>query len=376
LVYLDNNATTELSQDASSILMDLILHDIYGNPSSQHDLGSKVRAVMAAARFGVAQSLGCSSGEIVFTSGGTEANNLALRGVYNPQVEGERKVVISAAEHPSVLYTAEAVAGDENVVQIPLLSCGALDVVAARDLIRADTALVSVMLANNETGVIFPIKEIADLAHTVGALVHCDAVQAYGRIPIDVHELGVDLLSISGHKAHALAGVGALYIKKDLLVHPVQTGGGQEYALRAGTENYIGIASLGAAANEVHLHKGMSSGLRDAFEAGLKRRVPDIVINGEDAPRIPNTSSITFKGVHSLAMLTALEEEGVLASAGAACSSRLSKPSHVLLAMGVSEEDAVSTVRFSFSRFSKIMDAATAIDACVKCTNILRQGGD
>ena len=373
LVFLDNNSTTELSQDTSSILMDIVLHNLYGNPSSRHEFGTRIKAILAAARFGVAESLGCSSAEIIFTSGGTESNNLAIRGTYNPAVEQGRNIIISAGEHSSVLYTAEAVAGEDMVVKIPLLSDGSLDLEAAKQLITKDTALVSAMLANNETGVIFPIKEIVAIAHAKGALVHCDAVQAYGKIPVDVASLGVDLLSISGHKVHALPGIGALYIRKGVLVHPTLAGGGQEFGLRAGTENYIGIASLGASANDIHLSKGtMESGLRDAFEVGVKKRVPDIVINGMDTSRLPNTSSITFKAIHVLAMLTALEEEGVLASAGSACASDSVRPSHTLSAMGLSDEDALSTVRFSFSKSSKMMDAATAIEACVKCAKLLR----
>lgn len=375
IVYLDNNATTELSQDVAGVVMDMVLHNIYGNPSSSHEMGTKIRTIVDAARYGIAQSLGCSSEEVVFTSGGTEANNLAIRGVY-PRVGGSPdEMVISAAEHSSVSNTVEFYVGEDKTRFIPLREDGGLDLEWADRLITEDTALVSIMLANNETGAIFPVKEIVDLAHSRGALVHCDAVQAYGKIPVNVRDLGVDLLSISGHKVHALPGVGALYIRKGVLVHPIITGGSQEYALRSGTENYVGIASLGTVANEITRRKGnMESGLRDAFEKGITKRIPDIVINGRGVPRVPNTSSVTFKGIHAMSMLTALNEQGIHASAGPACSSGSAKPSRTLLAMGISEEDALSTIRFSFSNMSKLIDAARAIEACVKCAETLRQG--
>lgn len=373
IIYLDNNATSELSDDVASVVVSLVTANIYGNPSSTHEMGLKIRAIMDVARYGVAQSLGCGSEEIIFTSGGTEANNLALRGIYSPYTKSANDIVISAAEHASVFHTAEAVATENKVRLIPLKEDGSLDMEWAERLITDDTSLVSVMLANNETGVLFPVKQIVELAHKRGALVHCDAVQVYGRLPIDVRNLGVDLLSISGHKTHALPGIGALYVRKGVLVRPIMAGGGHEFGLRPGTENYIGVASLGTISNEISQSKAMGSGLRDAFETGVKRRIPNIVINGEGVSRVPNTSSITFKGVHSSAMLVALGEEGICASAGAACSSERAQVSRTLTSMGVSEDDAFSTIRFSFSRMSKMMDAATAIEACVKCTLILRQ---
>lgn len=375
LVYLDNNATTEISQDVAGVVMDMVLHNIYGNPSSAHDLGTKIRTIIDAARYGVAQSLGCSSEEVIFTSGGTEANNLALRGVFDAPAGFPNEVVVSAAEHSSVLRTLEDLATEDGHRVIPLTSTGGLDLEWAERLITEDTSLVSVMLANNETGVIYPVKEIVKMAHKRGALVHCDAVQAYGKVGVDVRELGVDLLTISGHKVHALPGIGAVYVRRGIQIRPSITGGSQESALRAGTENYVGIASLGTVANEITRRDcDMEPGLRDAFETGILKRIPDIVINGRGEPRVPNTSSVTFKGIHAMSMLTALSEQGVLASAGPACSSGSAKPSHVLLASGCSVDDSLSTVRFSFSRMSKLMDAARAIEACVRCAETLRQG--
>ena len=376
-VYLDNNATTELSQDVAGVVMDMVLHNIYGNPSSAHGVGEKIRTIIDAGRYGVAQSLGCSSEEIVFTSGGTEANNIALRGAYCLDESSPSDLIISAGEHPSVYTTARCIAGEDRVRQIPILSDGSLDMERAQRLISADTALVSIMLANNITGNIYNVKEIVSMAHEHGAIVHCDAVQAYGKIPIDVRELGVDLLSISGHKAHALPGVGALYVRKGIKLHPITTGGSQESGLRSGTENYIGIASLATVANEITRRGGnMESGLRDVFEKGLLKRIPDIVVNGEGSIRVPNTSSITFMGIHAASMLTALSEQGIYASAGSACSSGTAKPPRTLISMDVEEEAALSTVRFSFSTMSKIMDVALAVEACVVCAETLRQGSD
>lgn len=377
VVYLDNNATTELSDEVTGVIMDMVLHNIYGNPSSQHERGSKIRTLIDAARYGVAQSLRCKSDEIVFTSGGTEANNLAIKGVYPYDPEQSDSIVTSAVEHSSVSKTLIEVAGPERVRTVPLNLDGSINMDWVERLIDEDTNLVSIMLANNETGVVFPIKEIADLAHSCGALLHCDAVQAYGKIPIDVKSLGIDLLSISGHKAHALPGIGALYVRKGVQLHPLLVGGRQEGGLRAGTENYVGIASLGTVANDITRRKGnMESGLRDAFELGIRKRIPDIVINGEKQIRVPNTSSITFKGIHAISMLTALNEQGIQASAGPACSSGSAEPSKTLLAMGVSREDALSTIRFSFSNMSSFSDASSAIEACVRCASVLRQSGE
>lgn len=375
IVYLDNNATTELSQDAAGVVMDIVLHNIYGNPSSSHTVGSKVRTIVDAARYSVAQSLGCSSDEIIFTSGGTESNNLAIKGICgSPELFG---LVISSGEHSSVRESAIKAVGNGSVRYISLTPSGSVDLNVAEEVITEDIALVSVMLANNETGVIFPINEIVEIAHSRGVLVHCDAVQAYGKIPVNVKDLGVDLLSVSGHKVHALPGTGALYVRRGVMLGSQMSGGGHEGGLRSGTENYVGIATLGTVANEIINRKGIiSSGLRDAFEAGIKKRIPGVVINGATSDRIPNTSSIVFRGVHSAAMLTALESYGVFASAGSACSSGSTKLSPTLLSMGLEEEDVLSTIRFSFSYMSKIMDSAKAIDACVNCVSALRQGAE
>jgi cysteine desulfurase len=369
VVYLDSNSTTELSQEVSGTLMDIVIQSIYGNPSSAHIAGKKIRAVVEASRFSVADTLDCDPSEVIFTSGGTESNNLALRGVYHG---GE--IVTSAAEHSSVFNTVSSLNVDDGFRTIPLLPDGSLDLEWADKLINEDTTLVSVMLANNETGAIFPVKEIVRMAHERGALVHCDAVQAYGKMFFSVKDLGVDLLSISGHKTHALPGIGALYVRKGLKLHPMFTGGKQESTLRPGTENYVGIASLGVVAEEIGKDSYFpTSGLRDAFEKALLRKIPNIRINAYDVDRVYNTSNVIFEGIPASAMVKALEEQGVMVSSGSACSSGSDRPSRTLKAMGLSDEDCLSSVRFSFSQYSTISDVSEAINSCIECVHVLRE---
>lgn len=374
IIYLDNNATTSLSENASAVIMDLVIHDIYGNSSSIHSKGVKTRALIESSRSSVAKSLGCFPNEIVFTSGGTESNNLAIRGVCSGKLGEFSDVVISAGEHSSVVNTVSCVTGGDYRI-IPMYSNGSLDLEWASKLITEDTSLVSVMLANNITGSIFKVLDIVDMAHKKGVPVHCDAVQAYGKMPIDVKELGVDLLSISGHKAHAMSGVGALYIREGFKLEPLITGGGQEQGFRSGTENYIGITTLGVAAEEImegNLDK--VKGLRDAFETGIKQRIKGVTIVAEGTDRVPNTSAVCFEGIDALSMVLALEETGILASAGPACSSGYLLPDKMLLSMGLTEKQATSTVRFSFSKLSGMIDVALAIEAAFRCTGALREG--
>jgi len=370
--YLDSNATTEVSHEAAEAIMDLVLTDVYGNPSSTHEAGIRIRQLIEASRASVSQSLGCSPDAIIFTSGGTEANNIALRGIYNPYASSDNYIVISDGEHSSVENTVKDIAGEELISYIPLNRDGSLDLFAADKLITEDTALVSVMLANNETGVIFPVKEITDLAHSRGVLVHCDAVQAYGKIPINVKELGVDLLTVSGHKVHALPGSGALYVREGVQVRPMFTGGSQERGLRAGSENFVAIASLGAVADNILEGKLVEPSLRNAFELGIKNRVKDVEVVGQGSLRVPNTTCMIIKGVHSGALLHTLNMRKVYVSAGSACSSGLLRPPKTIVAMGVSDEEAQSTVRVSFSKYSTMADTAYAIEMFVKSIEELR----
>jgi cysteine desulfurase len=362
-IYLDNNSTTEVSETASGYILDLLLKFSCGNSSSNHEFGKRTKALIEGSRSVVADSIGAPTNSIIFTSGGTESNNLAIRGIFNPYSGG--KIVLSNAEHSSVFNTAFDVAPD-SLDYIPLTKLGHLDLEEAKEKIKEGVSLVCVMLANNEIGTVFQIKQIVELAHKVGAVVFCDAVQAYGKIDIDINELGVDLLSISGHKAHALPGIGALYIRPGLYIKPLMTGGEQESGIRAGTENYVGIVSLASAAEEITNGSLVEPDLRDAFEAALKRRFPGITIHGELVERVPNTSTITFKGIRSDTLLSVLDYNGVAASAGSACSANSVKPMKTILAMGFDEEEALSTVRFSFSKLTTIPETAQAINAVVK----------
>lgn len=349
-------------------MLDLIISGSYGNPSSTHYLGRETKKIVDQARELVADSLFCDPENIIFTSGGTEANNLALRGIHFPS--NRFRIAISAAEHSSVYNTAHEISPFVDI--IPLKKDGSLDLDAAREIITSETALVCVMLASNETGAIFDVKKIAEMAHSVGALVHCDAVQAYGKMFVSPYELCVDTLSISGHKVHAQSGVGALFVAPGVFIRPQITGGPHERGFRAGTENYIGILSLGCAAEDILKGGYLSSALRDLFEKGLKYKLQNVTINAEDVERIPNTSSVIFHSISSAEMLLHLESYGVIASAGSACSSGFLSPVKTVLAMGKSTEDALSTVRFSFSKLSTMQDTVTALEACILSADVLR----
>lgn len=371
-VYLDNNATTELSQDVATALVDLIVNDIYGNPSSQHWVGQRIKALLDTSRRSVSRSLGCAPEEVVFTSGGTEANSIALRGVYSYQDGGDNDAVTSAAEHSSVRNTLKEIVPEENLRMIPLLPDGSLDMRWADRLITEDTSLVSVMLANNETGALFDVETLTKIAHSKGALVHCDAIQAYGKVPVNVKDLGVDLLSISGHKAHALPGIGALYVRKGLIIHPSQRGGGQEQGIRSGTENYVGATSMGIVADEISEGAYCGSDARNIFERALYAQLPNIKVNASAVKRLPNTSSVTFDGIYATTLVEALNERGIAASAGSACASGSSQPSPVLKGMGMTDESSLSTVRFSFSRFTTMDQVFYAVLAVTESVRALR----
>ena len=371
--YLDSNSTTELSDEVAQVIIEMITMDIYGNPSSLHEYGRRMRQVLDVSREAVGISLNCGPEAIIFTSGGTESNNIALRGVYDPYETRHNKIVISAAEHSSVRNTVyDMVEDDDYIREIPLKRDGSLDISLAAEFINEDVSLVSVMLANNETGAVFPVKEIVEMAHHYGIVVHCDAVQAYGKMPIDVVDLGVDLLSISGHKVHSLPGVGALYARRGILLRPPFSGGAHEFNLRPGTENYLGVASLGMAAELIHNKNVVTSELRDLFELGVSSRLSGIEILAKTAQRIPNTSCIAFDGIKSSALLVALNDRNVYVSAGSACASGSVKPSETLLAMGLDESEALSSVRFSFSKYNTVGEAAYAINMVVEAVEELQ----
>jgi len=347
-IYLDNNATTPVHPDVLEVLQST-MRDVFGNASSIHKEGQTARRVIESAREAVARLIGATARELVFTSGGTESNNAAIFGAV--AAKGRCHIVTTAIEHPSV---AEAVGelekrGCEVVRVRPQRSGNVLadDVIAA---LRPDTALVALMLANNETGVVQPVEEIGRVARERGIHFHCDAVQAAGKIAVDVSALGCDTLSLSAHKLHAPKGIGALFVRRGVTMAAHIVGGAQERRRRAGTENVPLAAAFGAAA-ALPLATDAIAAIRDRFEAKI-RGVLDAAVNGAEVRRLPNTSNVTFHGADGEGIVIALDLAGVAVSTGSACSSGRIEPSGVLLAMGLSPDDARSTVRFSTSRFT------------------------
>ncbi|MPZ18075.1 MAG: aminotransferase class V-fold PLP-dependent enzyme [Luteitalea sp.] len=354
-IYFDHNATTPPAPAVVDAMAG-ILRDTFGNPSSVHYFGQRAKAALDAARSAVAALIGGRPDEIVFTSGGTEADNFALRGAADALAPtGRRHLAASAIEHEAVLNTLKALERRGwTTTLLPVTSEGLVEPDALEAAVTEETALVSVMQANNEIGTVQPIAELAAKAAAQGALFHTDAVQSVGKLPIDVRALGVDLLSLSGHKFHGPKGVGALWIRRGTRLSATLTGGRQEKNRRAGTENLPAIVGLGVAAQLALEGADPLSGeparigaLRDRLETGVRRGVPAIAVSGEGAPRVPNTSNISFEGIEAESLLIALDLEGVAVSTGSACSSGTLEPSHVLQAMGFGATRARNSLRFS-----------------------------
>jgi cysteine desulfurase len=349
-IYLDNNATTPIHPDVMAVL-DTSLRDVFGNASSIHKEGQAARRVIEDARESVARLLGATARELVFTSGGTESNNAAIFGA--SAETGRFHIVTTAIEHPSV---AEAVRTLEQrgceVTRVPPSRSGVVDAEAVIGAMRPETKLVTVMMANNETGVVQPVADVGRVTRERGVHFHVDAVQAAGKIPIDVQSIACDTLAISAHKMHAPKGIGALYVRRGLAMNSHLVGGAQERRRRAGTENVPLAAAFGVAAALPSASDAIAA-LRDRFESTLSDRATfNITINGADVTRIPNTSNITFHEADGEGIVIALDLSGVAVSTGSACSSGRVEPSPVLLAMGLSPDDARSTVRFSLSRLT------------------------
>lgn len=351
--YLDHNATTPLATAVAERVPAWL--SAWGNPSSIHLSGRAPKALIREARDHVARMIGCSALEVVFTSGGSEANNLALKGVYEASLKqslisgGGFRILVSSVEHPSVRRTAEALRerGAELGI-IPVLRSGAVDIEAYGRMLEEGPALVSMMLANNETGNIYPVRKMAEMARGKGALFHADCVQALGKIPVDVRELGVDLATFSGHKFYALKGCGVLYARKGVRLESLIHGGGQERHRRGGTENTLAIAALGAMceyAGEVVERGEKMARLRDFLEARVLEEIPGVAVTGGESPRLPNTSSLVIDGVDGEILLMNLDIRGYSVSTGAACSSGNPEPSPVLLAMGLKRAEAQSSLR-------------------------------
>jgi cysteine desulfurase len=351
-IYLDHNATTPVLPEVADRAA-AALRDEFGNPSSVHHFGQQAKAAIDEARTLTAALLDGDPAEVIFTSGGTESDNIAIRGAADAlETSGRRHLIVSAIEHEAVLNTVKALARRGwRVTLLPVDQTGVVSPDALRAALDENTALVSVMHANNEIGTIQPIAELAHLAHATGAIFHTDAVQSAGKLPIHVKALGVDLLSISAHKFYGPKGVGALWVRRGLRVLPVLTGGRQERNRRAGTENVPGIVGMGVAARIAQAKMDQEGArlalLRDRLEAGILAAVPGTAVNGGGSARVANTTNISFERVEAESLLIALDLDGVAVSTGSACSSGTLEPSHVLKAMGLPTHRTQNSIRFS-----------------------------
>jgi cysteine desulfurase len=353
-IYLDNNATTQIDEEVLAAMMPyLTLY--YGNPSSMHTFGGQVGRAVKTARDQVAGLLGADHSEIVFTSCGTEADNAAIRAALMALPE-RKHIVTTEVEHPAVLNLCKNLEKQGyTVTYLGVNSQGQLDLNELEAAMTGNTALVTVMYANNETGVVFPIEQIGAIAKAYGALFHVDAVQAVGKIPLDMSNSTIDMLALSGHKLHAPKGIGALYVRKGIRFRPSLIGGHQERGRRAGTENVPGIVALGKACElaEYHLvNVEHEQQLRDHLEQSILINIPDAVVNGHPVQRLPNTTNIGFKYIEGEAILLSLDKFGICASSGSACTSGSLEPSHILRAMGLPYSVLHGSIRFSLSRYT------------------------
>ncbi|PLX50181.1 MAG: cysteine desulfurase NifS [Desulfobulbaceae bacterium] len=357
-IYMDNNATTRVAPEVLETMLPYF-SELYGNPSSMHSFGDQVGGAVKKARQQVADLLGAQPEEIIFTSCGTESDSTAIFSALQVAPE-KRHIVTTRVEHPAVKNLCEnldRLTGHKHrVTQLPVESDGTLDLKRYEEALADDTAIVSVMWANNETGVIFPIDEMAKIAKSRGILFHTDAVQAVGKIPINLAETPVDFLSVSGHKLHAPKGVGVLYVRKRTPFMPFLMGGHQERGRRGGTENVTSIIGMGKAcelaANNMRRENTTVRLLRDKLENGLLKRVPNTLLNGHKEERLPNTTNVSFEYVEGEAILLHLDRYGICASSGSACTSGSLEPSHVLRAMGVPFTAAHGSIRFSLSVYN------------------------
>ena len=355
VIYFDNNATTRIAPEVFEA-MTPFLTEYYGNPSSIHHFGGQVMEKVDAAKASLAALLGAEPSNVIFTSCGTESDNAAIFSALL-NCPKRKKIVVSKVEHPAVLNLAkELERRGSKVSRIPVDSNGVLDMNAAREMIDEETAIVSVMWANNETGNIQDVETLAEIAHRNGALFHTDAVQAVGKVPIDLKHSEIDMLSLSGHKLHAPKGIGALYIRRGVRFRPYIIGGHQENGRRAGTENVASIVGLGKAAELAMENIGKENtfvaSLRDKLEKTILEKIPKVRVNGDTAHRLPNTTNISFEYIEGESILMLLDMFGICASSGSACTTGSLEPSHVLRAMGIPYTCAHGAIRFSFSRYN------------------------
>jgi cysteine desulfurase len=376
-VYLDHNATTPVEPEVLEAMLPFLSAD-FGNAASIHSFGQRARAAVETARDSVAALIGARPQEIVFTSGGTESDNHAIFGIVEAAGGRDKHVITTAIEHEAVLNTCQAL--EKQGVTVTYLSVdreGRIDLQALRRAISRETVLVTIMHANNELGSVQPLEEIGRIAAEADVYFHADAVQSVGKLPIDVRVMGVDLLSLSGHKLYAPKGIGALYIKGGTRLRQLLYGGHHQRGFRPGTENVAGIVGLGKSAEEARRSLAEDakrvSAFRDKLEHGLLARVPDSSVNGGRSPRTPNTTNILFHGVEGEALVIALDLKGLACSTGAACSSGAVEPSHVLTAIGLPPEEARASLRFSLGRHTTSEDIDFALQVVPAAVAQLRE---
>ncbi|MGG6296405.1 cysteine desulfurase NifS [Leptolyngbya sp. AN02str] len=354
VIYLDNNATTKVDPQVMEAILPY-LTDYYGNPSSMHSFGGQVGKAVKVARSQVAALLGAEESEIIFTSCGTEGNNTAIRAALAAQPD-RKHVITTHVEHACVLNVFKQLEKQGyTVTYLSVDRSGQLDLMELEAAITGNTALVSTMYANNETGTVFPVEQVGAIAKAYGATFHVDAVQVTGKLPLNMKTSSIDLMTISGHKLHAPKGVGALYIRRGFRFRPLLIGGHQERGRRAGTENVVGIIGLGKAAELAQIYLpdvANQQKLRDRLEENLLKMIPDCEVNGDVKNRLPNTTNIGFKYIEGEAILLSLDQYGICASSGSACTSGSLEPSHVLRAMGIPYTILHGSIRFSLSRYT------------------------
>lgn len=376
-VYLDYSATTPVREEVLEAMLPYF-SNIFGNPSSIHMYGQKARKGVEDARMRVAKIIDADPKEVYFTSGGTEADNFAVKGLAYAQRSKGNHIVVSSIEHHAVLKCCRYLEKEGyQVTYLPVDGHGLIDPESAKDALRAETILVSIMLANNEVGTIQPIAEIGKITRERGVPLHTDAVQAVGKIPVKVDDLNVDLLSISGHKIYGPKGIGALYVRRGIHITPLIHGGHHEMKRRAGTENVAEIVGLVKA---MELAEGeredfacKMKGLRDTLENGIDEKIEDVQLNGHPQARLPNISNMSFKFIEGESLLLALDMRGIAASTGSACTSGTLEPSHVLTAMGVAPEIAQGSLRFSLGRFTDEHDIDFVLEVLPEVVDKLRQ---
>ena len=374
VTYLDNNATT---RPAPQVIAEMLpfLEEFYGNPSSVHRFGQRARQAIDLARSRIARAIGCGDSELLFTGGGTESINTAVRGLLSAR-SPRKRVVTTTVEHSATRELCQQLAREgAQIIEIPVDSVGALDMDRLRDAVNDEAALVTIMWANNETGVLFPVEQIAALCKAAKAPFHCDGTQAIGKIPVNVAALGLDAMSFASHKFHGPKGAGGLFVRKGLRFRPLLIGGPQERGRRGGTENVPGIIGMGKAAELAQqsldqMHRVAEQ--RDRLERNILEQIADTSINGRTDARLPNTTNISFARLEAEAILLLLSEQNIAASAGAACSSGSLEPSHVLRAMKLDPKIAHGAIRFSLSRYTTDEEIDRALEVLPRVIDRLR----